>query len=95
MAIRRVRLTGVINEEASPHLVGEVFVVRNKVEVIADLWWEERHQVPIGTPFSIYYCYEKIAGGFSHFVFYSDTAPETLQPNYSYEFLPDEEEKIV
>jgi hypothetical protein len=95
MATKRVRITGLINEEASPHLIGEVFIVRQAVEVIADEWWEEKHKVPIGTPFFIYYCYEKLAGGFSHFAFYGDTAPEELQPNYSYEFLPEEEDKIV
>ena len=95
MSKRRVRITGLNNEKASPALVGKIFQVRQSAEVISDEWWEEKHKLPIGTNFRIYYCYEKINGSWQHFAFYGKDAPETLQPNYSYEFLPDEEDKIV
>lgn len=95
MAKRRIRITGLNDEKANPDLIGQVFQVRQSVEVISDEWWEENHKLPIGTEFRIHYCYEKINGWWQHFAFYGKDAPELLQPNYTYEFLPDEEDKIV
>lgn len=95
MAKRRVRITGIDGKNADATLVGIVFEIRQTVDIVADEWWEDKHQVPIGTTFAINYCYQKINGCWKHFAFYDKRAPREIQTPYIFEFLPDEEDKIV